>query len=144
MFQRILACIDLNDRATTDAILPVAEELADKHEAELHVLSVIPSYSMSIVGSFFPKGHEAEALEAARQALTKVLHARPARSPDTKGHVTEGTIYAEIMHAADRLNCDLIVMAAHRPELSDYLLGPNAARVVRHAKQSVFIIRTDD
>ena len=45
------------------------------------------------------------------------------------------------MKAADKLKCDLIVMASHRPELKDYLLGPNAARVVRHARQSVFVVR---
>lgn len=142
MFDRILACIDLNDESTTDTILPVAEELADKHNSELHVLTVLPSYSMSIVGSFFPEGHENDMLETARQSLTKFLHARPKREPETQGHVTEGTIYDEIMRIANKLDCDLIVLAAHRPEFSDYLLGPNAARVVRHAKQSVFVIRT--
>ncbi len=144
MFKRILACIDLNDEATTTTILPAGEELADKHGAELHVLTVLPSYSMAVVGSFFPKSYEHDSLEAARQALTKLLHERPDRTPETKGHVSSGTIYDEIMRVADRLDCDLIIMAAHRPELSDYLLGPNAARVVRHAKQSVFVIRTDD
>jgi nucleotide-binding universal stress UspA family protein len=39
------------------------------------------------------------------------------------------------------MNADLIVLAAHRPELKDYLLGPNASRVVRHAKCSVYVIR---
>ena len=47
----------------------------------------------------------------------------------------------EIVKAAQQTNCDLIVMASHRPELSDFLLGPNAARVVRHAACSVMIIR---
>lgn len=32
-------------------------------------------------------------------------------------------------------------MAAHRPELQDYLLGLNATRVVRHAKVSVLVVR---
>jgi hypothetical protein len=32
-------------------------------------------------------------------------------------------------------------MTAHSPDLKDYLLGPNAARVVRHANQSVMVIR---
>jgi nucleotide-binding universal stress UspA family protein len=45
------------------------------------------------------------------------------------------------MRLADKLGCDAIVMAAHRPELRDYLLGPNAARVVRHANQSVLVVR---
>lgn len=32
-------------------------------------------------------------------------------------------------------------MAAHRPALKDYLLGPNAARVVRHSNCSVLVVR---
>ncbi len=32
-------------------------------------------------------------------------------------------------------------IGSHRPELKDYLLGPNAARVVRHANCSVLVVR---
>jgi nucleotide-binding universal stress UspA family protein len=56
-------------------------------------------------------------------------------------HVLHGRVYDEIIVAANRLGTDVIVIGSHRPELSDYLLGPNAARVVRHAKQSVFVVR---
>ncbi|MFQ5760821.1 MAG: universal stress protein, partial [Acidiferrobacterales bacterium] len=42
---------------------------------------------------------------------------------------------------AEKAGCDLIVMASQRPELKDYLLGPNAARVVRHANCSVLVAR---
>jgi len=35
----------------------------------------------------------------------------------------------------------LIEMSAHRPEFKDYVIGPNAARVLRHATQSVFVAR---
>ncbi|MFV2033769.1 MAG: universal stress protein, partial [Halocynthiibacter sp.] len=52
-------------------------------------------------------------------------------------------IYKTILTTADAIGCDLIVMASHRPEMQDYLLGPNAARVVRHANQSVFVVRDD-
>jgi nucleotide-binding universal stress UspA family protein len=38
------------------------------------------------------------------------------------------------------LNATLIVMGAHRPAFQDYLIGPNAARVVRHAKCSVLVL----
>jgi nucleotide-binding universal stress UspA family protein len=33
------------------------------------------------------------------------------------------------------------VVGAHRQDLKDYLLGPNAARVVRHADCSVYVVR---
>ena len=35
----------------------------------------------------------------------------------------------------------LIVMGSHHPELKDYLLGPNAAKVMRHADCSVMVVR---
>jgi nucleotide-binding universal stress UspA family protein len=55
--------------------------------------------------------------------------------------ISEGKIYQEILRAADAVKADLIVMGSHRPELSDFLLGPNAARVVRHARCSVMVVR---
>jgi hypothetical protein len=39
-------------------------------------------------------------------------------------HVTHGRVYDQIILAADRLKVDAIVMGSHRPELTDYLLGP--------------------
>ena len=55
--------------------------------------------------------------------------------------VGEGNVYEVILSIADKINTDVIAVAAHRPELKDYLLGPNAARVVRHAKCSVMVVR---
>ncbi|MGE0847546.1 MAG: hypothetical protein AB7L41_14870 [Flavobacteriaceae bacterium] len=34
-----------------------------------------------------------------------------------------------------------MVLLAHGPHLRDYLLGPIAARVARHAGQSVYLVR---
>ena len=138
MFKRILVPIDLGDRDGFDRSMDVAEELAAKHGAELHVMTVLPSYNMPIVGSYFPPEHEERATKEGQAALGDLLAGRGGKA---KGHVGHGTIYDEILKAAQKLGCDLIVMASHRPELKDYLLGPNAARVVRHAKQSVFVVR---
>ena len=55
--------------------------------------------------------------------------------------VGEGTIYKTIIETADQIGADLIIMGSHRPELQDYLLGPNAARVVRHSAKSVLVVR---
>ena len=38
-------------------------------------------------------------------------------------------------------SADAIVIASHRPDLSDYLLGSTAARVVRHAQCTVLVLR---
>ena len=56
--------------------------------------------------------------------------------------VTHGaSIYAEILGAAEEAEADLVVVGSHRPAMKDYLLGTNAARVVRHACCSVLVAR---
>ncbi|WP_319774381.1 universal stress protein [Breoghania sp.] len=140
MYNRILVPVDLADMPTCEKVLEDAAYLAAAANAELHFLTVVPTYSMSIVGSFFPEGYETKVLSAAKTSMSEFITSHP-KARNHKGHVAHGTIYDEIMKAANRLDCDLIVMASHRPELKDYLLGPNAARVVRYAAQSVFVVR---
>jgi nucleotide-binding universal stress UspA family protein len=141
MTRTYLLALDLGDPETIDRVFPVAQELAENSGAELHVVAVVPTYTMPIVGSFFPAEYENKALDAARSELEKAIR-RLADHPDrVKGHIAHGTIYEQILKTADSLDCDLIIMGAHRPALSDYLLGPNAARVVRHASQSVYVVR---
>ena len=56
--------------------------------------------------------------------------------------VTHGaSIYAEILGIAEEAEADLIVVGSHRPAMKDYLLGTNAARVVRHACCSALVAR---
>ena len=56
--------------------------------------------------------------------------------------VMHGTsIYAEILQVAQDAEADLVVLGSHRPAMKDYLLGTNAARVVRHARCSVLVAR---
>ncbi|WP_321501090.1 universal stress protein [Breoghania sp.] len=140
MYNRILVPVDLTEMSTCETVLEDAAYLAAAANAELHFLTVVPTFSMSIVGSFFPEEYEKKALAAAKKSMSDFITGHP-KARKAKGHVAHGTIYDEIMKAANRLDCDLIVMASHRPELKDYLLGPNAARVVRHAAQSVFVVR---
>lgn len=141
MFKTILVPIDLDQESSWQRALPVAEQLAKDYSASLHVIAVVPAMGMSIVGSYFPADFEKKALAAGKQKLDDIV-SKAALSPSTiVTHVAHGTIYEEVISAADKLSCDLIVMTSHRPELKDYLIGPNAARVMRHARQSVFIVR---
>ena len=141
MFKTILVPIDVDQESSWNRALPVAEQLAKDYGAALHAIVVVPTMGMSVVGSFFPADFEEKALAAAQGKLDEVLAKTAGNASAITTHVAHGTIYEEVLGAADKLSCDLIVMTSHRPELKDYLLGPNAARVMRHAKQSVFIVR---
>lgn len=142
MVKSILLPVDIADDTGSLPVLEAAVPLARLFGARMHVVSVLPDFGMSQVGAFFPDGFETNALKAFSEALGAWVMAHVPEGIDAQPHVLHGTIYDEILRAADRLAVDLIVIGAQRPKLSDYLLGPNAARVVRHARQSVYVVRS--
>jgi nucleotide-binding universal stress UspA family protein len=141
MFNSILLPIDLASEANWKKPLQLAIELARAGGGTLHVMSVLPDFGSSVVASYFDKDFEGAALMDMTGQVKSFVSRNVPSDVRAKPHVAHGSIYDEIMRAADKLGCDAIVMAAHRPELKDYLLGPNAARVVRHASQSVLVVR---
>lgn len=141
MYKEILLPIDLNHESSWRKALPCALELARAFGARLHVMTVVPDFGMSIVGSYFPKDYEKKALEAATAALHDFTKKHLPKGASCQHIVSHGTVYEEILGTARTIKADLIVMGSHRPELKDYLLGPNAARVVRHADRSVMVVR---
>ena len=141
MYRNILVPVDLSDKHSWRKALPTAVSLCETFEARLHVMTVVPSFGLPMVGQFFPDGYEAKLRQHAAKQLKEFAATQIADAIPTRRIVSEGKIYQEILKAADVIKADLIVMGSHRPELSDYLLGPNAARVVRHAKCSVMVVR---
>lgn len=55
--------------------------------------------------------------------------------------VRTGYSYNTILEVAEQDKAELIIIGSHRPGYSDYFLGSTAAKVVRHAKCSVYVIR---
>ncbi|MXQ09687.1 universal stress protein [Alphaproteobacteria bacterium GH1-50] len=143
MFKSILLPIDLSAPDSWSRAAPTAIKMAHDGGVPLHVVTVIPDFGTSMVGSYFQDGYEKQALHDVGEKLTAWVSENVPSDVDVSPHVMHGRVYDKIIEAADRLGTDVIVMGSHQPELSDYLLGPNAARVVRHAKQSVFVIRPE-
>jgi nucleotide-binding universal stress UspA family protein len=115
--------------------------MARRYDAELTVMTVIPDFGMSIVGSFFEEGFAARAMADVAAKLEAFCTDNMPTDLRRHQRVAQGSIYDAILRTADEIGCDCIVMGSHRPELKDYLLGPNAARVVRHAPCSVMVVR---
>ena len=141
MFKEILLPVDLGSAEAQHKAVEAAVHLARTSKAQLHVMTVVPDFGLSIVGSFFPEGYEKRALDEASKKLHAFVQAKIPGELEVQHIVGHGTIYEEILRAARELGCDVIIMASHRPELQDYLLGPNAARVARHAACAVMIVR---
>ncbi len=141
MYKKILLPVDLPDSNTLQKAVNTAVDLARTYEAELHVVYVLPDFGVGMVSSYFDEGFQKTAMEKATQQLEEFAAAHAKGVKAAKTYVLYGTIYDQIIKAAKECGADLIVMGSHRPALEDYLIGPNAARVMRHAKQSVFIVR---
>jgi len=141
MYKNILLAIDLNDEASCRKHLLSAVELARTFGARLHVLTVVREVEAILQAKTAPLGYDliTEDLESRIAALIRRVNVS-----DLKPNilVTHGaSVYAEILGTAEEAEADLIVVGSHRPAMKDYLLGTNAARVVRHARCSVLVAR---
>ncbi len=141
MYKEIVLPIDLNDTAAQQKAVSTAVACAKAFGARLHVMTAVPEFGVGVVSSFFPEDFEDKALAAAEAELAAFVKQRVPEGIEVEHAVAHGTIYLEIIDYAQAVGADLIVMASHRPELKDYLIGPNASRVVRHANCSVLVVR---
>lgn len=141
MFKSILLAIDLNDSVSAQRVAETGFRLARDHGAEVHVINVIPDFGMSIVGSFFTAEQTRRMVADEKRRIQEWAAAELPTDIPYDLTVIKGHVYDNILKVADRIGSDVIVLGSHKPEFEDFLLGPNAARVVRHAKQSVFVVR---
>ncbi|AIL64724.1 Universal stress protein F [Rickettsiales bacterium Ac37b] len=142
MYKTIIFPIDVNSKHAWDKSFAAVIELVRASNAKLYLMTVIPNYGMNLVHQYFPKGWLEEMIKKVNVELNNIATKHLPDDIKIDYIVERGPIYQCIVDKAAELDADLIVMAAHRPELKDYLLGPNAAKVVRHAKTSVLIVRS--
>lgn len=138
MFKKVLIPVDVSVKEDTQKLLKAAKTLTAGWACEIHVATVVPTVSMPIVGSYFDKDFEAESNAAAARELSLAVSAA---NIDARKHILAGTVYDAVIGTASKLDADLILIGAHQPGLRDYLLGTNAARVVRHSTSSVLVLR---
>lgn len=138
MFKSVLVPVDVTVPSETRRILDAAKELVAPWGAALHVVTVVPDMGTALVGAQFSPKFGEESRAKARQELQGAAEAAGVTG---ELHVLSGTVYDKVIALADELDVDLILLGAHRPELKEYLLGSNAARMVRHSKRSVLVLR---
>ena len=143
MSKSVLCAVDVNERSDVE-VLRIAAKLAKLDGARLDVIAVVPDYGMSMVADYFEKDFHDKAVERARAALHKFTDEALGDSGlEPRDIVATGKVYREILHAAKEAGSDLIVIGSHRPDFTDFVLGPNAMQVVRHAECSVYMVRLD-
>lgn len=140
MFRNVLLAVDLNEPTSWARALPAALEVCKPSAATLHVVYVASEVNVQ-VASFFPDNANERLLEQAVSDLKAWIRDHVPAGLTVHHLVAQGNVYRGIMDAAEKAGADVIVMASHKPTITDYLLGANAAHVVRHAPCSVMVVR---
>jgi len=141
MYKTILLTVDLNEDASWQKALPTALEYAKVFGSSLHVATVLPDFGMPVVRGFFPDDFQEKAQVAIEEQLRAFCAKHVTDGVNAQPVVRVGNVYEEILKLAQEIGSDLIVIGSDQPDLKDYLLGPNAARIVRHSTCSVLVVR---
>lgn len=136
MYSHVLVAVAMDPDYFPDDALQLAQKLLAEggRITLLHVIEDIPPY----VSNQIPK-HILDEGEAGIRVKLKTM-AREVKAP-CEAHVIHGNAGRSIVDYADDHGADCILVRSHKPDLSDYLLGSTAARVVRHAPCSVHVLR---
>ncbi|WP_425100890.1 universal stress protein [Tropicibacter sp. S64] len=142
MFDTILLPIDPHHAESWEKALPVALHLCGD-SGTLHVLGIVHDLGAAAsVASFLPADFEKSALQKMGADMDAFVAANVPAGRTAVVHVAYGHVPQRILSAAEEIGAGLIVMASQPPdELVTLLVGSNAGRVVRHARQSVLVVR---
>jgi nucleotide-binding universal stress UspA family protein len=140
MFGSILVPVDIDDVETSRPALDKAVALAEASGGTIRVIyvrSLVPTSFMEFVPPHFDTAQQAEA-EKRLAALAQGIRLPKERVSSV---VTLGGVYHDVLQEAEKIRADLIVIGSHRPTTATYLIGSNAANIVRHARCSVLVVR---
>ena len=137
MFSTIVVPVDLAHAEKLTKALSCAADLAKHYGAKviyLGVTSAAPGPLGHNPGEYAEKLAAFAAAQATERGIEAGSQAQVSHDPTIDLDKT-------ILHAAEALNADLIVMASHIPGLADYLWPSNGGTIAGHAKASVMVVR---
>lgn len=150
MVKKILAAVDIQHHSSWGTVLPTAiHQMRANEGSKLYIMAVVPDIFAGVDWRYAIRGETGGSEEFDQKALIQQAEARlreivddhVPRDVPVELIVKHGTPYEVIVDMAAERGVDLIIVAAHRPSLKDYLIGPTSARVVRHADCSVYVVR---
>lgn len=138
--QRVLVPYDFSDYS--ELALRYALSFAQQYQAELHILHVLPPFTVDETEiSWHPLGREGAYHKAAHR-LQKAVPPEAYLWCDVKNAVSEGRPYREILSYAEKNKIDLICIGAHGAGFGmKALFGSNVDRVLRQAPCPVLVSR---
>lgn len=139
MYRSILVPVDLDQPNSWAKALSTAVALCRCFGASLTLAAVVPDTQLTLDAQW--SAIACREIIATAEARLAALAASVTGAGEVAHRVEAGAVAGTIVAIAERAGTDLIVLASHRPAMTDVLLGSTAARVVRHARCSVMVVR---
>ncbi|WP_342643935.1 universal stress protein [Rhodoligotrophos ferricapiens] len=140
MFKNILVAVDLAEVERSQETLEAAAEQAKSSNGMVHVVYIRPMLIEAVL-EYLPENYYSEEERTSLAALQDMADKAGLPRDRVSFSCPIGSAYEKVLEAAREHNADLIVVGAHRTGMTGFLLGSNAARVVRHAPCSVLVAR---
>lgn len=142
MYNKILVPIDVLEDELTQKVIPHVECLAKLSNAEVVFFHTLPVASAIVNAySFGFDEFKDKATVQTEQWLHKLMASINLPQEKLSFSIAFGNPRDEILHIAEELKPDLIILGSRRPNITTHLLGSNAAGVVRIAQTSVLVVR---
>ena len=135
MYKNILVPILFDEGHDSAASFAMAQALADEGAkfTVVHVLEIMPSYMIA--------GIPSDLLRDNSRGIEESLNEAAKALPGAEALMIQGHPGRAIVDYGAENDVDCIIIASHKLGFSDIFLGSTAAKVVRHAKCSVHVIR---
>ena len=140
MFKKILVPVDPNEIEFAKPAVAAAANLAAQGGGEVLLIGILPVMN-GYVSEFLPADFEAGFEKETENRIHAVGVAAGLDPARFTVKLRTGSVYHEVIDESKESGVDLIVVTSHRPQMSTYLLGSNAAKIVRHATCSVMVLR---
>lgn len=138
--KRILVAYDFSDYS--ELALKYGMALAQEHQAELHLLHVLPPRSVHEPEIAWSQNTNDSPYHAAARRLQRVVPAEVHLWCKVKNVVSEGHPYREILSYAEKNEIDLVSVGAHGAGFGmRALFGSNVDRVLRQSPCPVLVAR---
>jgi nucleotide-binding universal stress UspA family protein len=141
MFKNILIPVDLSDKESIKVVFPAALNFVNAFGSKLHLVHIMPNFGMKMVEEYLPRHWMSDQKEKYNKLFDDMVKKFIPEGIQVEFHIGRGAIYDKIINYSEKLEADLIILSAVRPQLRDYMLGPNASKIVRHSSISVLVVR---
>ncbi len=137
MYTTIMVPVDLTHAPRLEKALTIAGDLCLHYGAKAVYVGVTPSTPSSIARTPAQFAQKLDAF-AAEQAAK---HGHSASGHSVVSHDPAIDLDEALLKAASKIGADLIVMASHIPNITDYVWPSNGGEIATHAKASVLVVR---